>query len=89
MYVEFNIPHVYLLSNRDIPIALRPTTLKLPCELVCILVWRDFQIFLIIYISLGVLVSESVKPVKFVLNIIYLSSPLRTKSMDRHQMEPC
>ena len=41
MYVEFDIPHIYLLSN--IFIVLRPTLATL--KLHCVLVWRDFPIF--------------------------------------------
>ena len=64
MYVQFNIPHIYLLSN--ISIVLRPMRLKLVCVL---LVFRNFPILFVIYISLG----ACVKRVEFSLfNVIYL-----------------
>ena len=62
MYVEFNIPHVYFLSN--ISIVPRPMTLKLCYALVC----RDLPILFIIYTSLGI----CARPVEFSLNNIYL-----------------
>jgi hypothetical protein len=68
MYVEFDIPHIYLLSN--IFIVLKPTleALKLHCG---VLVWRDFLIFLIIHISESP-AGISVRLVEFALDIIYL-----------------
>ena len=68
MYVEFNILHIYFLPT-NISIVLKLTTLKLHC----ILVWRDFLIFLIILMSLSVLVS--VRRVKIVLYKYYLFYP--------------
>ena len=65
MYVELNILHIYLLSNISILVLRTVTALKLSNR---VLVRRDFTILFVIYIYPGVYV----KPVEFLLNIIYL-----------------
>ena len=67
MCVEFNMPHIYFLSN--ISIVLRPmlAVLKLHCALVCVPVWSDFLFFLFIHISPNV----SIRAVEFALNIYH------------------
>ena len=66
MYVKFDIPHIFSLSN--ISIVLRPTMTVVTLKLYFVLVCRGFLVFLFVHISPGV----CVRPVEFVLNIIYL-----------------
>ena len=68
MYVESDIPHIYFLSK--ISIVLRPTMTVKTLKLDCVLVWRDFPLLLIIYISPAV--SRVVRSVEYAFKFIYL-----------------
>ena len=76
MYVEYDIPHIYFLS--DIFIVFKPTTMAaMTLKSYCLLVWRDLLIFLIIHISPSVSQAGKMAEVALNVHVFIYSNPMK------------